>query len=86
MYLEKSDSVIKTLKKHHPLYKVEISDNTGKTVMFETYQIEKLQHSGNRTGIYDLNYCYLFINKKEVAIAKFVEIDLITRDIDFFLK
>jgi len=80
---EKTDSIIQLLEKQKPLYRVKIINNKGVSVSFDSYQIEK--SIGNIKN-FDLNYCYLIINGSEVAIAKYVDIDPITRDIDFFSK
>jgi hypothetical protein len=86
MYLEKSDSVVKVLNKKQPLFRIQILDKGGRNLKLETYPVEKQDKSLSISKGVDLNYCYLLLNNKEVAIIKYVEIDAITRDIDIFLK
>jgi hypothetical protein len=86
-YEDNSDSIINIIKGKKPLYKIEITDNTGKKIKLENYQIERRKKNvGNPKLDIELNYCYLLVNEQEVAIVKYIETDMITRDIDYFTK
>ena len=86
-FIENSDSLIKIFSTQKPSHNVVISDISGAQCSFDLYPIEN-KSTGSKTvnNQLSMNYCYLFINKKEVAIAKYIETDPITRDIIFFTK
>jgi hypothetical protein len=80
-YAENTDSLMKIFTTQKPVNTVAVTDLAGTQVTFDLYAMQNKENSQLA-----LNYCYLLINKKEVAIAKYIETDPITRDVNFFIK
>jgi hypothetical protein len=86
-YIEKSDETIKKLKRTLPLFKVSVTDHEGNNISLEIFSKESETNSSKRSeGNSDVNFCYVLINEKELAVAKYIETDPITRDLKFFLQ
>jgi hypothetical protein len=86
-FVEHRAETMKLLTKEHPLFTISITDREGKLNVFKIFSKKadgkNLKQSGTNT---DTNFCYVLINEKELAVVKFVEIDPITRNLDFFLQ
>jgi hypothetical protein len=86
-YIEKSDETIKKLKRTLPLFKVSVTDHEGNNISLEIFPKESETSSSKRSeGNSDVNFCYVLINEKELAVAKYIETDPITRDLKFFTQ
>jgi len=82
-FVDNADSLKKIFASQKPVNNVVITDITGKQVAFDLFPMTGNTKENNQLI---LNYCYLLINKKDVAIAKYIETDPITRDVNFFIK
>lgn len=81
-----SDNVLNNLKNRQPDYIITIVNSSGKISIIKIFK--KLLEPGpnNAKERYDANFCYILINNHEVALANYIDIDPITRDLNFFIK
>ena len=86
-FVENSTKILKSLENRPPLFRISVTDQEGKVNSFKIFPKEannkNLKQSKNNI---DVNSCYVLLNDKELVIAKYIEIDPITRDLDFFLQ
>jgi hypothetical protein len=86
-FLKKTDLQYQNLSTAQPDFIVAVSDRTGKTKILKTYKRKIQDELEKKTGEkYDLNYCFVTIDNHETALARYVDIDPLTRDLGFFIK
>jgi hypothetical protein len=78
-FIENISEILKKIKKKLPLFKVSVTDHEGNLNTLVIFQ----KKEGNKA---DVNFCYMLINDKELVIIKYIEIDPITRELDFFMN
>jgi hypothetical protein len=86
-YVENNAEIFKSTENKSPIFIITITNHEGKVNEFEIFpkesDIKNFKQSKNNI---DVNSCYVLLNKKELAIVKYIEIDPITRNLDFFLQ
>jgi len=86
-FLDNNSELLKAIKMKTPLYTISISDFNGDTKNFKIFSKEKDNFSSTKKeNNFDKNFCYVLINNKDLAIVKYVAIDPVTRDLEFFLQ
>ncbi len=86
-FYENPSGILKILKNEQPQYVITITDRSGKTSIIKTFKKPTGQKlNGSISNQFDLNFCYILLNNREVALAKYIEIDPLTRNLGFFLK
>jgi len=84
-YIGNEKKIFDQLLKTQPSYIITIREVSGNLKVLKTYPFNKISGSPEKENIVYFNdYCYLLLNDQEIAIVKFVEIDPLTRDLDFF--
>lgn len=78
-------TLIDSLKKQIGLYKMQVVNKLNDKTDLVFYSISSYNKLTKKQEI-DLNYCYIVINDTDLAITKYIETDLITRDLTFFVK
>jgi hypothetical protein len=85
-FFEDSDAITAKLKIKNPQYQVTIKRQNEDTVLLKTFLIKQAVDQKNNAVPFNKNLCYILINDRDLALVKFIEIDPITRDVDFFIK
>lgn len=86
-YVDNNSEIITQLKTTKPLFKLTVIDLQDNVKTIKIFQKELEDFSKNKTGKnIDFNFCYIIINDKDLVLAKYVELDPITRELDFFLS
>lgn len=70
----------KQLKSQKPLAVLIVTDNNNLSRFVKLYK----KSNRNEKNGYDLNYLYALINNNDVVIVKYVDFDLILKDINYF--
>jgi hypothetical protein len=82
-FFENGTNMIDSLNKTKPFYKialVDVTDHCTSLALYNKYTQNDIDHKKA-----DPNLCYAIINDKSVVLVKYIESDLITRDLSFFL-
>ncbi len=86
-YFDNNSEILKKIEMNKPLYIISISDREGNQKILKIFpkEIESVAEKKSNSN-FDVNFSYVLINDKDLVVAKYVEIDPITRDLDFFLQ
>jgi len=86
-FLKKTDLLYQDLTNSQPEFIVTITDKNGNAKTLKTFKRKKQnQQDIKSVENFDLNYCYLTIDNKEIALARYIDIDPLTRDLEFFTR
>jgi len=84
-YIENEKKILDQLLKAQPSYIITIREVSGNLKVLKIYPFKEISISPEKQNmVNENNYCYVVINDLEIAIAKYIEIDPLTRDLDFF--
>jgi hypothetical protein len=86
-FLKKNDLQYQDLNNAQPDFIVSVTEINGKTHTLKTFK-RKFQNIQVNKPVqnFDMNYCFVTLDNKETALARYIDIDPLTRDIEFFTK
>jgi hypothetical protein len=83
-FIRNAHKVLDSLQLEKPAYKITLEDVYGNKILLQTYPIRKHNAKAASGKESDMNYFYIIINNKELALAKYTIFDPIFKDISFF--
>jgi hypothetical protein len=86
-FLKKTDSQYQDLTGIQPNFIITVTNKNRKAKTLKIFKRRLENHLGEkRSEKYDLNFCTVTIDNKDTALIRYIDIDPLTRDLDFFLK
>jgi hypothetical protein len=70
----------------NPQYQVTIKCQNEDTLLLKTFLIKQAADQKSKTSIMNKHLCYILINNRDLVVVKYIEIDPITRELDFFVR
>lgn len=86
-FIENNSELFLKTSEQLPLFIISVSDFEGNVKNLKIFLKENKNNPASKSEKnVDKNYCLVLINDKELLVAKYIEIDPLTRDLDFFLQ